>query len=72
MPRNDNYPENIRSFDNDPRSPFYEAPECKHCESEDVDEDNGICNECGFDNDPGQPEPPEPYDDFDYNKECTW
>ena len=25
--RTDNYPDDIRSYDNDPRSPFYEEPE---------------------------------------------
>jgi hypothetical protein len=26
MPRNDNYPDDIRSYDDDPRSPFYVDP----------------------------------------------
>lgn len=27
MPRDDNYPDDIRQYDNDPRSPFYEDPD---------------------------------------------
>jgi hypothetical protein len=27
MPRNDNYPDDIRMYDNDPRSPFYVDPD---------------------------------------------
>ena len=27
MPRNDNYPDDIRCYDDDPRSPFYTDPE---------------------------------------------
>lgn len=37
----DNYPDDIRSYDHDPRSPFYqEGPECDECGAElSVDED---------------------------------
>lgn len=33
MPRNDNYPDNIRDFDHDSRSPFFEPPavQCSQC-----------------------------------------
>jgi hypothetical protein len=27
MPRQDNYPDDIRQYDNDPRSPFYKDPD---------------------------------------------
>jgi len=31
----DNYPDDIRNYDNDPRSPFYiEPPICDECEEE--------------------------------------
>ena len=52
----DNYPSDIRSYDNDPRSPFYEEPpECDECGSVltldvDCDEDGtyqiAYCEEC--------------------------
>jgi len=42
-----NYPDDIRSYDNDPRSPFYvEPPTCDECEKEmtaDID-----CDEDGY------------------------
>jgi hypothetical protein len=33
MPRFDNYPDDIRQYDNDPRSPFYVQPpvDCAYC-----------------------------------------
>lgn len=42
-----NYPDDIRSYDNDPRSPFcddgdYECPECRMTE-----DDCTCCPECG-------------------------
>jgi len=43
----DNYPDDIRNYDNDPRSPFYiEPPTCDECEEEltqDID-----CDEDGY------------------------
>lgn len=27
-----NYPDDIRNYDHDPRSPFYEEPFCEDCE----------------------------------------
>lgn len=32
-----NYPDDIRQFDNDPRSPFYEHPICEVCHEEEPD-----------------------------------
>ena len=46
-----NYPDDIRRYDNDPRSPFYEEPDCcEECDAElegDLDEDGKIHMECG-------------------------
>lgn len=49
----DNYPDDIRSYDNDPRSPFYVEPmvECNECnqwcELEEMDEnEEGTCFMC--------------------------
>lgn len=41
MGRSDNYPDDIRNYDHDPRSPFYvPPPECSECGEElDVDVD---------------------------------
>jgi hypothetical protein len=41
-----NYPDNIRDFDTDPRSPFYQAPPCEHC-GQDFDECD-CCESCGL------------------------
>lgn len=30
-----NYPDDIRQYDNDPRSPFYEEPACPVCHKQD-------------------------------------
>ena len=42
-----NYPDDIRNYDHDPRSPFYESQfgECPECEAEFEDEDR-ICIVC--------------------------
>ena len=42
-----NYPEDIRQYDNDPRSPFYDAPVCPVCGEEDCVCDTEVCEECG-------------------------
>lgn len=49
----DNYPDNIRQFDDDPRSPFYQGStvrceECREiCEEEDMSEtDDTVCFIC--------------------------
>ena len=50
----DNYPDDIRLYDRDPRSPFYEEPECPECGSNDFEcegdkwEWSVKCNECGY------------------------
>ena len=57
MPRTDNYPDNIRQFDNDPRSPFFNDPDyelCSKCDKEfnfgeldeHFDDDKLICSSC--------------------------
>lgn len=44
----DNYPDDIRNFDNDPRSPFYVEPICRECGMEEIDcICNDRCDECG-------------------------
>ena len=40
----DNYPDDIRQYDNDPRSPFYDPPSCPHC-GEDLIEETCPCQE---------------------------
>jgi len=40
MSRNDNYPDDIRQYDNDPRSPFYEDPDDDWLE----DAQNNLCD----------------------------
>ena len=43
-----NYPDDIRNYDNDPRSPFYpDEPTCPHCDSDDVGVDVD-CDEDGY------------------------
>jgi hypothetical protein len=37
MPRTDNYPDDIRMYDDDPRSPFYEEPDEEELEEEEPD-----------------------------------
>ena len=37
----DNYPDDIRQYDDDPRSPFYNQPTCFYC-GEDVHDDE-VC-----------------------------
>lgn len=32
-----NYPDDIRNYDHDPRSPFYVEPRCSVCEQTEVD-----------------------------------
>lgn len=39
MSRYDNYPDDIRSYDNDPRSPFYEEWTCPVCGGNEIDVD---------------------------------
>ena len=39
-----NYPDDVRQYDNDPRSPFFEAPPCKVC-GQDFDYCD-CCEEC--------------------------
>ena len=38
----DNYPDDIRQYDDDPRSPFYICPTCPHC-GEDLIYDEEVC-----------------------------
>lgn len=40
----DNYPDDIRQYDHDPRSPFYNPPRCPHC-GEDLDAEVCPCQE---------------------------
>ena len=48
-----NYPDDIRNYDNDPRSPFFREPECSRCGEvlegssvEDCECTNTGCPEC--------------------------
>lgn len=48
---NSNFPDDIRQYDNDYRSPFYEAvniAECNHCGWEGDYEDTGLCENTGL------------------------
>lgn len=50
----DNYPDDIRMYDKDPRSPFYEEPpevECPICDSvmDEIEAAYFVCPECGHD-----------------------
>ena len=51
MWKDPNYPDDIRNYDNDPRSPFYDEPEtyssCCKAEAEEWEKDECICPECG-------------------------
>ena len=58
MTRYDNYPDDIRCYDHDPRSPFYDPPTCSHCgeeltdevcpcQEEDEDDPTPWCSYCG-------------------------
>lgn len=75
MGRGDNYPDDIRNYDHDPRSPFYESgPECDECGEEmsveiDADEDgryvNTICENWDCPACPNYEEPEEEFDEED-------
>lgn len=60
----DNYPDDIHSYDNDPRSPFYVEPvlvsDCCQALWDEPEED--VCPKCGEEcnwETPEEPEPPE-------------
>ena len=48
---NDNYPDDIRQYDDDPRSPFYNQPTCPVC-GEDLNDEVCPCQEEEEEDDP--------------------
>lgn len=44
----DNYPDDIRQYDDDPRSPFYTHPECPHCGEDLIDDECSCQKELDF------------------------